>query len=148
MSPRRKASSGFTELPVVGLKHKAAQPEIRKVEQPENVKLVYWTRREKIELAVDKVKDKWNDTKDVLQKPANKFIISLLIKRLRIIMLNWLKERLKEPSTLQGAAGLAGAIGYALNPEMLELIATTVVSIISLIQIAKKEKLAQKKDEA
>lgn len=125
MSPRRKASSGFTDVPPVGIDHRVVEPPIRKVSDP---------------------------TKEVLSSPRPRVnLLNLLLTIIQIPrkkMLQWIKDRLKEPSTLQGATGLAGVAGYALNPELLELIISTVVSIISIIQIAKNEKLAQKKDNA
>lgn len=60
-------------------------------------------------------------------------------------MLNWIRERLEEPSTYQGITGLLAAIGYAVNPEMLEIIVTTAVGVISFIQMSKSEKLVTKK---
>ena len=60
-------------------------------------------------------------------------------------MLNWIKDRLQEPSTYQGITGLLATIGYAMNPEMLEFIITTAVGFISIIQMSKSEKLVTKK---
>lgn len=54
-------------------------------------------------------------------------------------MLQWIKERLKEPSTWQGISGLVGVLGYTMSPELGETIATTAVGIITLIQIVRKE---------
>lgn len=145
MSEKRKTSSGRIDVPVVRLHHQKVEPEIRRVEQPQ-AKLVYWSRMERIGLFFDKLKPK----KNVLKDPVNKAILQIIIfatKKLRKSMLQWIKDRLSEPSTYQGVTGLAGAIGFVLNPEMLELIATTVVGIISLIQMAKSEKLVEKKDE-
>lgn len=137
MSKRTKTPFGFTELPSVTFDHRPVEPEIRHVDP------VFVAEKRKGTRIFRRSKQK------VLQLSSNKlmmWLVSLLIKKTHKIMLNWIKDRLKEPSTLQGAAGLAGAVGYILNPEMLELIATTVVGLISLVQMAKKEKLVEKKD--
>lgn len=55
-------------------------------------------------------------------------------------MLLWLKERLTEKSTYQGIIGLMGAIGMTVNPEMIESIVALAVSLISVIEITRKEK--------
>lgn len=61
-------------------------------------------------------------------------------------MLTWLKERLIEPSTYQGITTLAAAVGYTVNPEAWEAIATLALGIIGFIQMMKKEpKLLEKK---
>ena len=54
---------------------------------------------------------------------------------------NWFKQRAKEPSTYQGLTALLGVIGFTLTPELWEAITSTVVGIISLIQVIKKERL-------
>ena len=54
-------------------------------------------------------------------------------------MLLWLKERLTEKSTFQGIIGLMGAIGMTVNPEMIESIVALAVSLISVIEITRKE---------
>ena len=125
MSTKRKTSSGLTKatVPTVGLPHHRIEPPIRKVSQP---------------------------PKDVLKpKPFRSILLALLplITQKPKNMLQWIKDRLREASTYQGATGLAGAIGYTLNPEMVELIGTIVIGIISLIQMAKSEKIAEKKDQ-
>ena len=68
------------------------------------------------------------------------FIIKNTSPKPIIIMWTWIKERLAEPSTYQGAAALAGAVGVALSPEMFEAIVALVTSVVGLVQIAKKEK--------
>lgn len=124
MKTKPKMSSGHIEVPVARLHHQKVEPEIRRVAEP---------------------------PKQVLKpKPLKNILLALLplLTQNPKNMLQWIKERLKEPSTYQGATGFAGAVGYALNPEMVELIGTIVVGIISLIQMAKTEKLAEKKDQA
>jgi len=54
-------------------------------------------------------------------------------------MLLWLKERLTEKSTYQGIIGLLGAVGVTVNPEMIESVVTLAVSLISVIEITRKE---------
>lgn len=87
-------------------------------------------------------------SKLVLKFQAYKFIFAFLLQLTKKDknMLNWIKERLEEPSSYQGIVGLLAAVGYTLNPEMIDLIATTAVGLISLIQLGKKEKLVEKRD--
>lgn len=54
-------------------------------------------------------------------------------------MWEWIKKRIKEPSTYQGITVIAGATGVTLSPELFEAISAIVVSVIGLIQIIKKE---------
>jgi len=56
------------------------------------------------------------------------------------MIIQWIKKRLKEPSTYQGLAVLLGSLGVAISPELLTGIGTTVLSVIAVIQIIKKEK--------
>lgn len=88
-------------------------------------------------------------SKLVLKFQAYKFILGLFfqLNKKDGNMLSWIKERLQEPSSYQGIIGILAAAGYSLNPEMLELIATTAVGLISLIQLGKKEKLVEKQDD-
>lgn len=120
--PRKKIDR--VPVPTVGLPHHRIEPPIRKVSQPP--KRVLKPRRLSLILP---------------------YLLPLLTQKPKN-MLQWIKDRLREASTYQGAAGLAGAVGYTLNPEMIELIGTLVVGIISLIQMAKTEKIAEKKDQA
>lgn len=88
-------------------------------------------------------------SKLVLKFQAYKFIIGLFfqLNKKDGNMLTWIKERLQEPSSYQGLIGIIAAAGYTLNPEMLDLIATTAVGLISLIQLGKKEKLVEKQND-
>lgn len=60
----------------------------------------------------------------------------------------WIKERLKEPSTIRGLviiiSVLSGALGVSVSPEDAELIAGAVMAIsgavIGLIEVFRKEK--------
>jgi len=73
-------------------------------------------------------------------------IVSIFTPKPIRIMLTWLKERLTEPSTYQGITTLAAAVGYTVNPEAWEAIATLALGIIGFIQMMKKEpKLLEKK---
>lgn len=56
----------------------------------------------------------------------------------------WLKDRLKESSTWTWLVVLAGYFGYTLNPELIEYIAGAVVSVITLIQFIKSDKVELK----
>lgn len=117
--PRKKIDRAI--VPTVGLPHHRVEPPIRKVSQP---------------------------PKDVLKPRRLSLILPYLLPLLTQKpknMLQWIKDRLREASTYQGATGLAGAIGYTLNPEMIELIGSVVIGIISLIQMVKTEKIAEKK---
>ena len=54
--------------------------------------------------------------------------------------MEWLLERLKEPSTWQGIATFAGAIGIILSPELWLQIGVAAGAIIGLVQVIKKER--------
>ena len=56
--------------------------------------------------------------------------------------MQWLIDRLKEPSTWQGIATFAGAVGIILSPELWLQIGTTAGAIIGLVQVIKKERAA------
>lgn len=125
-------SSGRTKLPTYGFDHKPVKNKrFRKVEQPERV--------------YQKPK-KPNDF--VLKVRAYKLILGFILQLTKKDknMLTWIKERLQEPSSYQGIVGLLAAVGYTLNPEALELIASTAVGLISLIQLGKKEKFVEKSE--
>ena len=68
------------------------------------------------------------------------FTVYLINKRAVTMTWNWLKSRLKEPSTYQGVTAIAGAIGVTVQPDMYESIAALMVAIIGVIQTIKKEK--------
>lgn len=83
-----------------------------------------------------------NKIEQVLINPSNESIFLLtifLITKTLDFMLLWLKERLTEKSTYQGIIGLMGAIGMTVNPEMIESIVALAVSLISVIEITRKE---------
>lgn len=127
-------SSGHTKIPAQGLEtKKATNKRFRKVDGP------------KREVIVERpsVKDR-----AVLNYQKYRLIFSflLLLTKRDKNMLTWIKERLQEPSSYQGLIGLLAAVGYTVNPDMLELIATTAVGLISLIQLGKNEKFVEKTD--
>lgn len=80
---------------------------------------------------------------NVLINPTKENILLLILfitNKILELMLVWLKERLTEKSTYQGLIGLMGAIGVTVNPEMIESIIGLAVSLISVIEIMRKEK--------
>jgi hypothetical protein len=72
--------------------------------------------------------------------PIIDFTVFIINKRAVTMTWNWLKARLKEPSTYQGVTAIAGAIGVSVQPDMYESIAALMVAIIGVIQTIKKEK--------
>ena len=68
------------------------------------------------------------------------FTVYLINKRAVTMTWNWLKSRLKEPSTYQGVTAIAGAIGVTVQPDLYESIAALMLAIIGVIQTIKKEK--------
>lgn len=80
---------------------------------------------------------------NVLISPSVESILVLILfttNKILELMLLWLKERLTEKSTYQGLIGLLGAIGVTVNPDMIESIIGLAVSLISVIEITRKEK--------
>jgi len=51
----------------------------------------------------------------------------------------WIRARAKEPSTYRGIAGLLTVFGVVITPMHFEMIAMTGASIISLINVFKKD---------
>ena len=89
-----------------------------------------------------------NKIEQVLISPSSESIFLLtifLITKSLDFMLLWLKERLTEKSTYQGIIGLMGAIGMTVNPEMIESIVALAVSLISVIEITRKENAGDSK---
>ena len=72
--------------------------------------------------------------------PIIDFTVFIINKRAVTMTWNWLKSRLKEPSTYQGVTAIAGAIGVSVQPDMYESIAALMLAIIGVIQTIKKEK--------
>jgi hypothetical protein len=80
---------------------------------------------------------------NVLISPSVESILVLILfttNKILELMLLWLKERLTEKSTYQGLIGLMSAIGVTVNPDMIESIIGLAVSLISVIEITRKEK--------
>lgn len=89
-----------------------------------------------------------NNIEQVLINPSNENIFLLtifFITKILDLMLLWLKERLTEKSTYQGIIGLLGAVGATVNPEMVESIIALAVSLISVIEITRKENAGDSK---
>ena len=72
--------------------------------------------------------------------PIIDFTVFIINKRAVTMTWNWLKSRLKEPSTYQGVTAIAGAIGVSIQPDLYESIAALMLAIIGVIQTIKKEK--------
>ena len=72
--------------------------------------------------------------------PIIDFTVFIINKRAVTMTWNWLKSRLKEPSTYQGVTAITGAIGVTVQPDMYESIAALMLAIIGVIQTIKKEK--------
>jgi len=54
--------------------------------------------------------------------------------------MNYILERLKEPSTWRGLLALATALGVKLHPEMQEAILTAGLALIGAVNVFRKEK--------
>ena len=52
---------------------------------------------------------------------------------------NWIKRRLREPSTYQGVAAVLAAVGVSMSPEHIEIIGTALAGVIGAVQVIKKE---------
>lgn len=53
--------------------------------------------------------------------------------------MNYILERLKEPSTWRGLLALATALGVKLHPEMQEAILSTGLALIGMINVFRAE---------
>jgi len=101
---------------------KAKNPRIRKVSKPK----------------VTPVPQRKRVLKKMLSHPIFGFAIQFTPKPVRIMLL-WLQERFKEPSTYQGLTTFGAVLGYSMSPEAWELIASMALGILGLIQMMKKE---------
>jgi len=54
--------------------------------------------------------------------------------------MNWIINRLREPSTLRGLIVLAGIIGYQVSPELQDALLVAVPALIAVIEVVRKEK--------
>ena len=57
--------------------------------------------------------------------------------------LQWIKQRLNEPSTWMGFVTLAGVIGLTVSPELAEAVAALAASAIGLILVIKRERASR-----
>jgi hypothetical protein len=53
--------------------------------------------------------------------------------------MNYILDRLKEPSTWRGLTVLAGAFGMHLSPDLIPAIGTAVAGVIGFIEVLRKE---------
>lgn len=56
--------------------------------------------------------------------------------------MQWILDRLKEPSTWKGLTGLLGVIGISLSPDLVAQIGLAVAAVISAIEVFRAEKPA------
>lgn len=54
--------------------------------------------------------------------------------------MEWIKKRLKEPSTYQGITAIAGLIGITISPELWEAITAVGIAVIGLIWVIEDER--------
>jgi hypothetical protein len=54
-------------------------------------------------------------------------------------LFDWMIDRLREPSTYKGLTGLLSAIGISVSPEMTAQIAAVGISVVSFIEIFRRE---------
>lgn len=54
-------------------------------------------------------------------------------------IVNWLIERLREPSTWRGITTLLGVIGVTLSPEQWAAISAAVIGLLGVIEVFRKE---------
>jgi hypothetical protein len=57
--------------------------------------------------------------------------------------LNYIFDRLKEPSTYLGLAILGGLVGVSLEPDQWTAIAAAVAGVIGLLEVFRREKSAK-----
>jgi hypothetical protein len=55
------------------------------------------------------------------------------------LLLGWMQDRAREPSTYRGIAGLLTAFGIVITPMHFEMIVSIGISVISLINVFKKD---------
>lgn len=66
-------------------------------------------------------------------------------KQTVLTMLDWLKDRLSEPSTYRGLVAMAGAAGYTIDPDGFAAIVAIVLAIVGVVDFVKSDaKLIQK----
>ena len=52
--------------------------------------------------------------------------------------MNYLLDRLKEPSTWRGLAVMVGAFGVHMHPDLMPAIGTAVIAAIGLVEVVRK----------
>lgn len=57
-----------------------------------------------------------------------------------MLMLNWLLERLKEPTSYIGLTAILSSLGIVLDPELAQNIQTTGLGVAGIILFVLKEK--------
>jgi hypothetical protein len=53
--------------------------------------------------------------------------------------MNYILDRLKEPSTWRGLTVLVGAFGMQMSPDLIPAIGTAAAGVIGLIEVLRKE---------
>ena len=87
------------------------------------------------------VQDNADKIRTVLKRAVKNPILVALISTAPkpvIIMFNWFKERLGEPSTYHGLNAFAGAVGMTINPDAFELIVQLLLAVAGIIEITRK----------
>lgn len=71
-------------------------------------------------------------------------------KQTILIMLEWIRQRSKEPSTYKGITAILGVVGYQLDPQAFEIIVAVVLAVIGAIDFFQDEGkiLTKKKNQA
>lgn len=139
-------------LPKVSFQYEVKEGKIRKVKVPEPIDPVVWTPREKVgrlfqsgrRRAVKASDQAWDAVKVVYAQSISKLILAVVSwfvnpKLSFFFMIEWLKQRLAEPSTYRGIVGLMAALGLTLNPELIQEIITLTVAILGFIEFVRKE---------
>lgn len=119
-------SSGRIKVPQIGFIHPRIEPKIQRVDDVEFPKVAI--RGAKVKRVLRRV----------VSMPIFDLAIELSPKPISA-MLDFLKKKMSEPSTSRGLTALAGALGYALNPDYLEVIVGVAVAIMALIEMVRDE---------
>lgn len=126
MKIKYSTSSGRTKLPAIGFVHKKVAPKIERVQDVDFPAVVI--RGAKVKKVLRRV----------VSSPIFGLVVELSPKPISN-MLDYIKRKLSEPSTSRGLTGLLGAMGYALNPEYLEVIIAISVAVMALIEMVRDE---------
>ena len=143
-------------LPKVSFQYQVKEGRIRRVKVPE-VDPVVWTRREKVSNWFGKVRRRagkanrraWDKARGLYAHSISKVILAVVSwfvnpKLTWFFMIEWLKQRLNEPSTYRGIVALMTALGVTLNPAWVQEIIALAVAVLGFIEFARKE--AEKKE--